>query len=214
MRARCLLCLIVILGMAGTLISQPADKLQSGPQPGSPLPGSFAPLNINGEGKDRPRCLITHYEHDPVVMVFAREPAEGKDGPLMELMKKLDDAIATHKEDELRAFVVVLSPEARSSTSDPTEQDQDKLVEEAMAREGLVIRLQARAKDLKNVVLACYHESPKGYKLNDKAEVTVIYYRRQIVEANHAFAEGEMKGADVDRIIADVAKRLKSMRKE
>lgn len=208
MRARYLWTGIVLVAVAGTLASQPADTLQSGPQPGSPLPGSFAPFNINGDGKERPRCLVTEFEHDPVVMIFAREPADGKDGPLMELIKKLDEAVAKHTEDSLHSFVVILSPDARSST-DSKEKDPAKLVEEAMAREALIIRLQARAKDLKNVVLSCYHESPKGYKIHDKAHVTVIVYRKQMVLANYAFAEGQMTSADVNRIMADVGKRLK-----
>jgi len=61
----------MLLTLAGFVGSPAEDKLQSGPQPKSALPGSFVPLNINGEGKGRPRCLVTLFGHDPVAMVFA-----------------------------------------------------------------------------------------------------------------------------------------------
>jgi hypothetical protein len=138
----------ILLSVAGSLLSQPAEKLKSGPQPGSVLPGPFAALNVNGEAKGRPRCLVTFFGPAPTVMVFARESAEGKEGALAELLKKLDAFVAQHRDRELRAGVVFLSSDARG-TGNPEEQDQAKLVEEAQARESLIQRLEPRVKDLK-----------------------------------------------------------------
>src|SRR5438552_12518183 len=51
------------------------------------LPGPFDSYNINGaKGKGRYHCLVCEFGHDPVVMVFVREPEEGKDGPLNTLV--------------------------------------------------------------------------------------------------------------------------------
>ena len=196
---------IALLTLAGGVLSQPAEKLKSGPQRGATLPGSFAPINVNGDGKDRPRCLVTLYGADPVIMVFAREPADGKDAALMELMKKLDDFISKHRERDLRAFMVFLSGDARTN---PAEKDQTKLVEEAQAREALILRLEPRTKDLKEVIVAAHHQAPPKYMISAKAEVTVIYYRKHVVEANFAFAPGQMKSADIDAMLQTVDKLL------
>jgi hypothetical protein len=194
-----------VLILAGGVGSQPAEKLKSGPQVGATLPGPFASINVNGDGKDRPRCLVTLYGSDPVIMVIAREPADGKDAGVMELMKKLDGFIAKHRERDLRGFMVFLSGDARSN---PDEKDQTKLVEEAQAREALILRLEPRTKGLKEVIVAAAHQAPPKYAINDKAEVTVIYYRKHVVEANFAFAPGQLTSAEIDRILQTVDKML------
>src|SRR5262245_34954790 len=117
MRTVSILTGFALLTLAGHTPSQPAEKLKSGPQVGATLPGPFAPINVNGDGKDRPRCLVTLYGSDPVIMVIAREPADGKDTAVMELMKKLDGFIAKHRERDLRGFMVFLSGDARSKRS-------------------------------------------------------------------------------------------------
>ena len=198
----------LLLTLSGGMFGQPAEKLKSGPPPGTGLPGSFAPININGDGKDRPRCLVTLYGSEPVIMVFAREPADGKDAALMELMKKLDDFVAKHRERELHGCMIFLSGDARSSVTDPGEKDQTKLVEEAQAREALILRLEPRTKDLKEIIVAAHHQAPAKYLINDKAEVTVLYYRKQVVEASFAFAPGQLKAEDIDLILKTVDSRL------
>jgi hypothetical protein len=201
----CVLPGLVLLGMAGGLLSQPGEKLKSGPQPGAVLPGPFPAINVNGEAKGRPRCLVTFFGPHPTVLVFAREPAEGKEGALAELLKKLDAFVAKHRARDLRGGVIFLSGDARDIVGNPNEQDQAKLVEEAQAREALILRLEPRAKDLKEVIVACHQALPK-YMINDKAEVTVIYYRKQQVEANWAFAPAQLKSEDVDAILKTVDK--------
>src|SRR2546430_13244075 len=155
MRTGSILTGTLLLSLAGGVLSQPAEKLKSGPQRGAALPGSFAPINVNGDGKDRPRCLVTLYGADPVIMVFAREPADGKDSALTELMKKLDDFISKHRERDLRGFMVFLSGDARSN---PDEKDQSKLVEEPQAREALFLRLEPRTQGPHELIVAAHQQ--------------------------------------------------------
>lgn len=193
---------------AGLLMADDADsKLQSGIQVGEVLPGPFDSFNINGtKGKGRQHCLVCQHGLNPVVMVFAREPAEGKDAPLTSLLAKLDEAVSRHGEDHyLGSFVVFLSPDAQNSATNTAEKDTKKIADEAIARDALIKRLEDRAEKVKNVVIACYPaEGPKGYNVNPKTEVTVLFYIKHKVLANFTFAEGKLTEADVDRIVKTV----------
>jgi hypothetical protein len=211
----------VCFGLALAL-SHAGEPLKSGPQPGTLIPGSFDPFNVNGKHAGRHHCLVCKYGLTPTIMVFAREPAEGKDGPLTDLLKKMDDLLDQRQEtDFLAGFVVFLSPFARSSVTEPKLEDAGelekagKLVEEAIARDGLTKRLEARAEKLKNVVVAHYPAAgPKGYGIHDKAEVTVVFYDRYKVLANHAFAAGKMTDEDAGTIVASIEKILVDSKKK
>ena len=122
------------------------------------MPGPFDCLNINGKnGKDRQHCLVCEFGLGPVVMVFAKEPAEGKDGPISDLLQKLDGLVGKELEKSaVNSVVVFLSPDARNSANQSKIEDPDQLVEEAKAREALIARLRPHAEKLKHVVVACY----------------------------------------------------------
>jgi hypothetical protein len=194
--------------IAGVMLAQQGDaKFQSGLQVGELLPGPFDAVNINGKtAKGRQHCLVCDFGLQPVVMVFAQEPAEGKDAPLMSLLRKLDEAVSRHEADEaLNACAIFLSPDAQNSADNAGEQDPMKIVAEALARNALAKRLEERAEKLKHVVVAYFPlAGPKDYKINPKAEVTVLVYKKHKVLANFAFPEGKMTADDVTRITKSV----------
>ena len=207
---------VVFCLFAGWVTAQEAG-LVSGPKVGGVVPGPFDSFNINGKkGKGRQHCLVCEYGLLPVVLVFAREPAEGKDGPLTSLLAKLDEAVERHAEaNYLNSFAVFLSPDARNSANNAEEQDPKKLVDEALAREGLAARLEPRAEKLKHVVISFFPaEGPKGYNINPKAEVTVLFYIRHKIMANFAFAEGKMTEEDVEKIVKTVDETFASAKKK
>jgi len=179
---------------------------------GTFLPGSFQPFNLSGKtGKNRYHCLVCEFGLKPTVVVFAREQPEAKDPALADLLQKLDEAVARHQESYLNAFAVFLSPDARTSVTDPKEEDPGKLVDEAAAWEALLARVRPRADKLKNVVVAVYPaEGPPGYNLAKDAAVTVVLYRRHKVVANYAFPEGKLN----DEGVAQVMKAVDAMATE
>ncbi|MBI3408373.1 MAG: hypothetical protein HY040_08450 [Planctomycetes bacterium] len=199
---------LAILFIGSMILAQDdGDKIASGLGVGKILPGSFDSLIINGKYKGRQHCLVCEHGLNPAVAVFAREPGEGKDGPLNALLSKLDEVVERHPDESLGAFAIILSPDAKSSANNPDETDAAKLVEEARARDELVKRHSARTEKLKSLVVGCLlPEGPKGYNINPKAEVTVLLYERHKVVANFAFAPGKMSDADVGRIVAAVEK--------
>lgn len=197
---------LVILAGASLLLAQ-----ESGPKAGKLLPGPFDCYNLNGEAKGRQHCLVCEFGLRPSVLVFARDVPKEKEGALGALFKRLDEAIDTYKDQELRGGVVFLSPDARSSAT-ATEMDPDKLVEEAKARDALYQRLEEQAKEYKNILFGVYPiDGPvmKTYSLDAKAAVTVLVYNRLRVLDNFAFAEGALGEPDVAKIMEKVQQHLK-----
>ena len=201
------------LVLCGTLILAQEDgqKVSSGPQVGKTLPGPFDCLIVNGPRKGQQHCLVCEHGLSPAVIVFTREPGEGKEGMLNSLLAKLDEAVDRHRDESLGAAVVFLSPDAKNSANNSQEKDIDKLVAEAKARTDLLKRLAARTEKLKNVVAGCVAiEGPEGYKISPKAETTVLLCERHQVVANFAFAAGKMSDADVGRIIMKLDEVIKA----
>ena len=111
--------------------------------------------------------------------------------PLASLAKKLDAATVKNNESRMGSFIVFLNDD-----------------------EGIDKKLKdlADKKHLTKIALAIMANkagpSPKSYKIDKDAEVTVILYHKNKCEANYAFKKGEMTDKDVDRIVSDLAKIL------
>jgi hypothetical protein len=199
----------VLLGQDEAKKPANPDKAPSGPKVGVPVPGPFECLNLNGPAAGRYHCLVCRFNLDPVVMVFAREPAEGKDGPLNELLRQLNEAVEKHSDKRLSAGAIILSPAARSSVTDPGETDPAKLIKEAADREALLAKLGERADKVKNVIVACMPpEGPKGWNISPESDVTVVVYRRLKVLDTFAFAPGQLRDEDAEAILQKVRDRL------
>lgn len=182
----------------------------SGPPVGSVLPGPFHFYNMNAKGKGRLHCMVLENQHKPTVLVFAREPAKDKDGALNELLTKLDASCEKLSDDYLQAFVVFLSPDGKSSATEGKGDDPFALVKEAENRIALEKRLEARAENVKKVVIGyTIAEGPKGYKIHPDAETTVLFYRNLDVVANFAFEKEKMTEADVDKMVEAISKLVK-----
>lgn len=226
------ICATILLFGSSLLIAQDEGKLQSGPKVGAVIPKPFECINVNGKSKvsfvepkkgdkadpgyyvPRPHCLICKFALSPAVVIFAKEPVEGKDEAFTDLLVKLDETCADFDERAFQVGVVILSPDARDSTNNVEEKDAEAIIKEAVKRDELISRLKKRAEKLKHVVV-CAHpaEGPKGYDINPKAEVTVLFYERMKVIENFAFAPGAMEAKDAkmidDRIRAALPLRKK-----
>ncbi len=115
-------------------------------------------------------------------MIFAREISD----PLTSLVKKLDEATAKNDSCNMGSFVVFCSDE-----------------------EGLEAKLKdlAKTQGLKNIVLSIDNPAgPRGYQVAKDADVTVVYYNKRNVKVNQVFKKGELKAADIDKLVAEVAK--------
>lgn len=226
MLRRFLVSLGVTLAGATLLLAQD-ESFRSGPKVGSMLPTPFEAYLVNGPllekakkelGPSAPPAIyhsvVCDFGLKPTILILAREPAEGKEAALGEMLKKLDATLDEHQDRTLKGAVIFLSPDARSSANAPAKEEPAKLLEEAVARKKLVDRLTARAGKLKNVIVGAYPaEGPKGYDLNPKAEVTALYYDRLKIYENAAFAEGKLTDADADAFLKKVGAHLAPKKK-
>lgn len=162
-----------------------AAELKSGPQTGEKVPGPFHPLNINGEDAGKKACLYCKNGANPVAVVFARS-ADCEE--TAKLLKKLDEATATHSKCEMGSFAVFLT-------------DDDKAEEK--------LKAMVKNQGLKNLIVSVDNPAgPEKYTISKDADVTVLLYTNHVVKANHAFKKGELSDAKIDEVVKDVSKIL------
>ena len=117
-------------------------------------------------------------------MIFAREVSD----PLTSLVKKIDAATAKNRDCRMGSFVVFLNDE-----------------------ENLEKKLKDLAKKDKIEHTVLTIASPRGvsgYDIPKEADVTVVLYTKRNVKVNYAFKKGELKDADIAKIVGDVSKIL------
>ena len=117
-------------------------------------------------------------------MIFAREINDG----LTSLVKKIDEATDKNSDCRMGSFVVFCSDD-----------------------EGLEKKLKdlADKEKFKHIVLTIDNPAgPDKYEIAKDAAVTVVLYTQQKVKANYAFKKGELKDADINKIVSDVSKIL------
>ena len=206
---------MLMLLLGGSLLNA-QDAVQSGPKKGAFMPKPFECYNVNGPAKGRPRCLVCKFGLNPAVLIFAKEPEDGKDEAFTDLLAKLDEAAADFEERSFQVGVVILSPDAHDSTNNAAEKDADAIIKEATNREKLYERLGKRAEKLKHVIIGAFpadaavlrEDPPKGYKLNPKAEMTVLFFERMKVIENYAFEAGALDAKQVEMMVIKIRDAL------
>ncbi len=160
-----------------------AGDPKSGPQVGAEVHG-FNPLNCTGDHTGEKHCLICQNGSNPVAMIFARQVTPD----LTKLIKRIDQATDKNKKRGMGSFVVFLS-------------DSDSLE--------TALKDLAKKERIQHCILTIDKpEGPEGYNIAQEAEVTVVLYTKQTVQANRAFKEGEFNDQSIEAIVADLAKIL------
>ena len=186
---------LLLLAGASLTAMMAEDQMKSGPQPGEYVPGPFHFLNVNGAFASSPHCLVCEFGLKPVAAVFVREvPMDvEKSKSLLDLLTKLDDAVATNQKAELCAFPVFLSKEYADEAT----------------RKTAVKRLEDLSTKFKNLVVSVGGpDGPEKYNLNTAAEVTVLLYSRSKVIANFAYGKDKLTDKDVETILEAVKKMV------
>jgi hypothetical protein len=107
---------------------------------------------------------------------------------LTSLVKKIDEATAKNKDYKMGSFVVFLSDDEKLKTQLKHLADKEKLT--------------------KTVLTIDTPAGPSAYDIAKDADITVVMYNNRKVKANHAFKKGEMKAADVNKVVGDISKIL------
>ena len=121
-----------------------------------------------------------------MVCVFARKI----NGSLTSLVKQINEEVGKNKDKRLSAFVVFLTDDL-----DETKPQVEKLADK---------------EKIHNVPLTIVEPAagPPNYKVNQDAEVTVLLWKGQKVQSNHAFKAGELNSQKIAAVIKDIPKLL------
>jgi hypothetical protein len=170
-------CIVAIMLTAPVLA---AGTAKSGPQVGTKVPGPFEPLNVTGPDAGKKACLYCRNGTRPVVMIFAREMTP----QLLDLLKRVDVATAAQGDGSLGSCAIFCND-----------------------AEGVPAQLAQLAKqnNLNHIILATFAATgPPRYQIAADADVAVLLYTHCTVKANHSFKKGELTGASIETIIADL----------
>ena len=110
---------------------------------------------------------------------------------LASLVKQIDEQVAKNEDEQMAAFVVLLSDDP-----DAAAPKLEKLAEE---------------KDIEHVPLTIYdgEAGPGSYNIAEDAAVTVLMWKGLEVKVNRAFKKGELNAEKVKTVVADTSKILK-----
>lgn len=175
--------LAVAVAVAG--IGNAAD-IKSGLQVGD-LPPAFTVLDVTGPAAGQKLCYRCQYGARPVVSIFARSMDEN----VVKLVKELDAVVVKNSDEKkMAAFVTVLT-----NNPDATEGELKKVAEQ---------------QQIKKTPLTVFENNsgPAKYKIDEKAEVTVMMWVDSDVKVNYAFAAGELNAETLAKVVADTQKIL------
>lgn len=177
--------------------ARPAEPLNPGLQPGKDdVPGPFHPYNVVGGHEGRFHSPISEHGLHPTVLIFVRgtEPS----APVLDLLKKLDALVAKYPDLRAGAVAVFLSDDITDLLG-----DDDKRETEAKA-------LHDKTGELKNVEVSLDvpGDVKDTFKLNDNAEVTVLYYDKFHLEIARAFAKGAFDEKAVQALADEISAKL------
>jgi hypothetical protein len=178
---------VVLVALASTAM---AEAVKSGPQAGE-MVGAFTVEKIGGNVGDgvaegNKLCYRCKLGNRPVVAVFARN----SDSALADLMKQLDAVSVKNSDKKFVAYVNLLGDDA-----DALKKSAKSLVE------------KSGAKNIAVVVPKDHATGPSNYKLNPKADVTVVIYKKGTVAVNHAVS-GKLSADQIAQIVKDTGKIL------
>ena len=119
--------------------------------------------------------------------IFARELTDD----LASLVKQIDEQVEKNDDQQMAAFFVLLSDDPDAAAP--------KL--EKLAKE----------QKIEHVPLTIYdgEAGPGSYKIAEEADVTILMWKGQTVQANHAFKKGELNAEKVKKVAAGTSKILK-----
>lgn len=184
MKKSLMACLALVVASVG--LSVAAEKVQSGLEKGAKVP-PFYVKDVTGPAKDEePLCYRCRYGNQPVVTVFAKEMTD----EVAALVKELDGVVAKNRDEKMAGFVVLLS-------KDPAKAASLTKTAESMKIEQLPLTTSVDGA-----------AGPKGYKLNEKADVTVMMWVQGTVKVSEAFNKGDLTKDAIKKVVGETKQIL------
>ncbi len=157
-----------------------AEKVQSGLEKGAKVP-AFNVKDVTGPEKDGGElCYRCRYGNQPVVTIFAKEMTD----EVAALTKELDGVVAKNRDQKMAGFVVLLSSDPKAAAASLTKTAEKMKIE------------QLPLTTFKGT------EGPKGYKINEKADVTVMMWVEGTVKVSEGFNKGDLTKDAIAKLVA------------
>ncbi|QEG40517.1 hypothetical protein [Roseimaritima ulvae] len=186
---RVMLCAAVIAAACFANNLQADEKNGECLAEGDPI-GAFYVTKVAGAEDDgveagQELCYRCRYGGRPMVMVFARKNSE----KLNQLVGKLDKAVASHSDNQLKSFVTLVGADT-----------------ETLKKEASKLASSTSVKGVPVVIAKDNENGPRNYKLDSKADVTVVIANNSQVVSNQTYTADDV---DADAVIAAVEKAIK-----
>ena len=164
-----------------TSVTPAAEPIVSGIPVGK-RPGPYSFLVATGAQRGQQTCYICEQADKPTAVVFARTLSDS----LGKLLVQLDAEAVARKDSGFKVWMTQLADSA----------DLD-----ALAKWG-------QKQGLKNLPVGAYEDAdgPPAYKLDRKADVTVLLFVKRKVVANYALSEDDVTAAKIEAIRKAVPK--------
>ena len=185
MKKSLLACVALVVASVGLAVA--AEKVQSGLEKGAKVP-AFNVKDVTGPAKDGDElCYRCRYGNQPVVTIFAKEMTD----EVAALTKELDGVVAKNRDQKMAGFMVLLTSDAEKGAPSLTK-----------AAEKMKIQQLPLTISVDGV------SGPKGYKLNEKADVTVMMWVEGTLKVSEGFTKGELTKAAISKLVTDTKQIL------
>jgi hypothetical protein len=176
--------LIAAAAMLATL-SGFAFAAGAGLNVGEPV-SAFYVKDVTGPAAGNKLCYRCRFGDRPVVTIFTRDVNDS----VTSLIKKVDDVVGKHQDQDMKAFVVLLS-------------------DEPDAKESLLKKVAADAQ-VANTPLTTFDGSagPTPYKLSHDADVTVMMWVNGKLKVNETFQGDHLTQEQIAGILAKTSQIL------
>jgi len=170
-------CAVAVIASVGLVA---AAEIQSGLEKGDKV-AAFDVKDVTGPNKGDELCYRCRYGNQPVVSVFTKEmtPEVGA------LTKELDKVIAKNREEKMAGFVVLLSDDPEKAA--PT------------------LKAAAEKYKIEQMPLTTFNglKGPEGYKINTKADVTVMMWVEGKVKISQGLSKSDLNKEMIAKLVSE-----------
>jgi hypothetical protein len=158
-----------------------AAEIQSGLEKGKGVP-PFNVKDVTGPNKDGDElCYRCRYGNQPVVSVFAKEMTE----EVAQLSKELDNVVAKNRDQKMAGFVVLMT--------------------ETPEKAAPALAAAAKKHKISQMPLTTYAgaKGPDGYKINAKADVTVMMWVDGKVKVSQGLNTSDLNKETIAKLVGE-----------
>ncbi|MEK6258404.1 MAG: hypothetical protein AABP62_07260 [Planctomycetota bacterium] len=163
-----------------------AEKIESGLAKGTGVP-AFNVKDVTGPNKDGDElCYRCRYGAQPVVTIFAKEMTD----EVAALTKALDGVVAKNRDQKMAGFVVLMTDNAEKGAAS--------------------LKAAAEKNKIEQLPLTTFDgtEGPKGYKINPKADITVMMWVESKVKVSQGFVKGDLSKEAIAKLVSETKQIL------